>query len=412
MIKTAITLLTLTLLPTLGQAEWSDSITDVYNTSKEKSQELYHATKQRLEPKQLTPKELKEQRFGELWEEVFEEYKEGASLLENSKNAPNSAWFEKDKIDYQGDLDRVLNSIIQILTDDDLLSYKSEILYKKSNISDLKLDIIRYREKIVGAPKESMIHTTKSQYQDKIKISKDEIVIFENDIEIVKRRLETRFRDNGIDLSTKQIDVLLTRVDGDDIIQMTVIMDVLNKITEQILKLMQESNEELTQAKKYYGMHLISWQLVIHIQQKYINRVNNNFVPQIEHIVRQTERMIKQTNRLYEVELDRDKKTIYQKNIQIQEETKKVAQSYKEQLIVAKNEIKKAQHLSLSNLKLAQNTYQTVSLSSELYSVISESQTLFNKIAKIQMPHIVPFQNKKIKKKYQEITGKLLIKTD
>jgi len=43
-------------------------------------------------------------------------------------------------------------------------------------------------------------------------------------------------------------------------------------------------------------------------------------------------------------------------------------------------------------------------------SVISESQTLFNKITKIQMPNIVPFENKKIKNKYQEITGKLLIK--
>ncbi|RUM73334.1 MAG: hypothetical protein DSZ11_06160 [Sulfurovum sp.] len=412
MIKTAktvlLTLLLTILLSPLSHAEWSDSLSHAYETSKEKSQELYHSAKQKLKPKQLTPQELKEQHFSALWEEVFEEYQEGASLLEASQNAPNSAWFTKDKLDYKGDLDHVLNNIIGILTEDNLLFYKDEIGDKKDNIYALKLDIIHYREKMVGAPKESMIHTTKSQYQDKIKNAKDEINIFKNDIETIKRRLTQRFQENGIHLSTAQIEVLLTRVDGDDIIQMTVIMDILNKITQQILNLMQESNEELSQAKKYYGMHLISWQLVIYIQQKYIDKVNNNFVPQIEHIINQTNKMMGKTSRLYEMEPDSQKKRIYQKNLNIQAETKKVAERYKEQLLLANSEMKKAQQLSLSNLKLAQNTYYTVSLSSELYSVISESQTLFNKIAKIQMPNIVPFENKKIKKKYQEITGKLL----
>ncbi len=402
------TMISTTLLSTFSHAQWSDSINDAYETSKEKSKEIYHSAKQRLEPKQLTPQELKEQRFSALWEEVFEEYQEGASILESSKNAPNSAWFSKDKLDYKGDLDQVLNNIIGILTEDNLLLYKQEMIDKKRNISSLKSDIIFYREKMVGAPKESMIHTTKSQYRDKIKNAKDEIAIFKNDIEMIKRRLTKRFQENGINLSTEQIDVLLTRVDGDDIIQMTVIMDVLNRITEQILKLMQESNEELSQAKKYYGMHLISWQLVIHIQQRYIDKVNNNFIPQIEHIINQTQKMMGKTSRLYEMEQDAQKKRIYRKNLNIQAETKKVAQSYKEQLLLANSEMKKAQQVSLSNLKLAQNTYYTVSLSSELYSVISESQTLFNKIAKIQMPNIIPFENKKIKQKYQEITGKLL----
>ncbi|HIC77827.1 MAG TPA: hypothetical protein EYP02_01475, partial [Sulfurovum sp.] len=293
------TLLTLTLLLTFANAEWSDSITDAYDVTKEKSKEFYNSAKQKLEPTQLTQEEIKEKRFGKLWEEVFEEYKEGVSLLDNSKNAPNSAWFEKDKLDYQADLDNVLNTIIKILTNDDLLSYKNEIAYKRGEIIELKSDIITYREKIVAAPKESMIYTTKSKYQEKIKDAKDGIAVFQNDIEIIKKRLEKRFFNNGIELSMGQIDVLLTRVDGDDIIQMTVIMDVLNKITQQILSLMKESNEELSQAKKYYGMHLISWQLVIHIQQKYINKVKHNFVPQIEHIIAQTEQMIQKTTRLY-----------------------------------------------------------------------------------------------------------------
>ena len=403
-------LLLTTLLLSYSYGEWSDSLDKAYSVTKEKTKEVYSSAKDTIISKPKTPQEIKEEQFQETWESVFSKYREGTELLEKRLSAPDSAWFRSSKKDYKEKIDEVINDILGVLTSQNLLEYKEEIEDKKEEIEKLKNRVLNYREKRVGAPKESLIYTTKDGFDKKIKDSRDEIAILENDIRIVKKNLEKSFKETGIELSSQQLDVLLSRVDGDDIIQMSVVMKVLNQITEQILLLMKESGEELSQAKRYYGMHLISWQLVHYIQQQYIDRVNQMYIPKIDRIIQKTEQMMNRTSSLIDREKEPEKRFIYQKNFGIQKETQKVAMVYRKQLLEAQNEMKKAQSVTKSNIKLSQNIYNTVSLSSELYSIISQSQKMFNAIAKIQMPKIVPFENMKIKKKYQEITGELLKK--
>jgi uncharacterized protein YihD (DUF1040 family) len=401
-------LLIVTLLLSFCYGEWSDSLDRAYSITKEKTKEVYNSAKKTIVPEPKTEKELDAEEFRETWDDVFDKYKEGTLLLEERLSAPKSAWFVSTKADYQEEIDEVINDILGVLTRQNLLEYKEKIAKKKEEIVELRNRILYYREKRIGAPKESMIYTTKKEYTDEIKNSQDEVAILENDIRMVKKRLEKSFLSTGIELNSQQLDVLLSRVDGDDIIQMSVVMKVLNKITQQILVLMQESGEELSQAKRYYGMHLISWQLVYYIQQRYIDRVKRTYIPEIDNIIKQTNRMMSQTSVLIDKEREAEKRLIYQKNFEIQKETQYVAIEYKKQLLEATNEMKKAQEMTESNIRLSQNIYNTVSLSSELYSVISESQKMFNKIAKIQMPKIIPFENLQIRKKYEEITGELL----
>jgi len=401
-------LLLITLLLSFSYGEWSDSFDKAYTVTKEKTREVYSSAKDKIISKPKTPQEIEEEQFRETWDSVFSKYREGTELLEKRLSAPDSAWFRSSKGDYKEKIDEVINDILGVLTSQNLLEYKDEIHDKKEDIEELKNRVLNYREKRVGAPNESMIYTTKEDFDKKIKDSRDEIAILENDIRIIKKNLEKSFKDTGIELNTQQLDVLLSRVDGDDIIQMSVVMKVLNKITEQILGLMRESGEELSQAKRYYGMHLISWQLVHYIQQQYIERVNREYIPKIDHIIQKTAEMMNKTSSLIDREQELEKRLIYQKNFGIQKETQHVAMIYRKQLLEAQNEMKKAQNMTKSNIKLSQNIYNTVSLSSELYSVISQSQKMFNSIAKIQMPKIIPFENIKIKKKYQEITGELL----
>ena len=401
-------LLIITLLLSCSYGEWTDSIDKAYTITKEKTKEVYSSAKDSITPKPKTQKEIEEEQFAETWDSVFSKYRDGTELLEKRLSAPNSAWFESSKKDYKEKIDGVINDILGVLTSQNLLEYKEEIKDKKNEIKKLKSRILYYREKRIGAPKESMIYTTKDGFNAKIKDRKDEIAILENDIRIVKKNLEKSFLETGIELNSQQLDVLLSRVDGDDIIQMSVVMKVLNKITEQILKLMKESGEELSEAKRYYGMHLISWQLVHYIQQKYIERVNSEYIPKIDSIIKKTNSMMSKTSALIDREKEEEKRLIYQKNFEIQKETQYVAIEYRKQLQNAQQEMRKAQNMTKSNIRLSQNIYNTVSLSSELYSVISQSQKMFNKIAKIQMPKIIPFENIQIRKKYQEITGEIL----
>lgn len=273
----------------------------------------------------------------------------------------------------------------------------------------MKKDIQEYQEKKIGAPEESLVYHTKKQYDIDIKNSKDGIKIHKNEIRIIKKRLKQNFKNVGISLSDEQLDVILSRVDGDDVIQICLTIDTLNGISDQLLKLMQNSNEDLTDSKKYYAMHLITLKLLDYVQQIYINKLNKNYLPKLQKIISDAETIIYDTKRLRDGEFDENRKKIYEKNIETQNFTLEVALFYNEDLLKSKEKMLEAQKTTKDNLKLSMNTYKTVLLSSDLYTIIEDSKNLFNNIMKTQMPEIVPFENIQIQKKYEEITSQLKI---
>jgi len=168
--------------------------------------------------------------------------------------------------------------------------------------------------------------------------------------------------------------------------------------------LMKENNEDLNYAKKYYGLHLVTLELVVYIQQNYINKVDHVYIPKIDNIMFEAQKMEAKTKKLAASEVSERRRNIYEKNIQTQELTAHVAQLYKQDLITSKISMVNAQRITKKNLDLARNTYKTVVLSADLYELISESQNMFSEVSKIQVPNIVPFENMQIQKKYYELT--------
>ncbi len=395
--------LLLLLLCTL-QADWKSDILEksdqIYSETKDKTILLY---KENVETQPPT----KEQRMNKIWDNVYADLEEGAVYVDKLNNAPDSAWIEEDKEDVQEDINKLFEMIVNGLVEDDLLIYKTKIEKLKKEISNNKSDILKYREKRVGAPESSRVYNTKSDFDTKIIETKDENEIMENEIMIIKDKLKNDFKEIGVNLNSAQIDLLLTRVDGDDIIQISLVMETLKHITNQIMFLMKESKEELTQAKKYYGMHQVLLELVVYIQQKYIDKCNTVYIPKIDKMFSDSAEMMENTNRLKGQEEDSRRRTIYNNNLDAQALTNKAAKLYKNDIITSRNNMIEAQKISKKNLKLSKNTYATVMLSADLFDLISESQSMFEEVSKIQVPNLVPFENIQLEQKYKELTEKL-----
>ena len=386
------------------QADWKSEMveqgTTLYQNAKHKTVELY----KELKPLADDQNRSKEAQMNAIWDELLPRLEKGLEYTDKLEKAPESAWIGSDKKDIQHDIDKVFNKIIDTLIDDDFLSYKKEINSLQQDISDNKNTIAFYREKKISAPAQSSIKTTKADYAEKIEELQEENHNNARHIEQIKGRLIQQFADIGVDLTPEQINVLLTRVDGDDIIQMALMMDVLKHITEQIMVLMKENNEDLNYAKKYYGLHLVTLELVVYIQQNYINKVDHVYIPKIDNIMFEAQKMEAKTKKLAASEVSERRRNIYEKNTQTQELTAHVAQLYKQDLITSKISMVNAQRITKKNLDLARNTYKTVVLSADLYELISESQNMFSEVSKIQVPNIVPFENMQIQKKYYELT--------
>ncbi len=389
---------------TLLQADWKSDMleqgTELYNNAKNKTVTLY----KELKPAAPGKKESEEAHMNALWDTLLPQLEEGLDYTNKLEKAPESAWIGSDKKDIQEDIDKVFNKIINTLIEDDFMAYKKEINSLEQDISANKNTVAFYREKKISAPLQSSIKTTKADYAAKIEALQEENRQYQTRITQVKGKLIRQFSDIGVTLTPEQINVLLSRVDGDDIIQMALMMDVLKHITSQIMVLMKENHEDLDYAKKYYGLHLVTLELVVYIQQKYIDKVDRRYIPKIDAIMFEAQKMAGETQRLADSEISERRRRIYQKNMQTQKLTAHVAELYKQDLITSKISMINAMKITKRNLMLARNTYKTVVLSADLYELISESRNMFSEVSKIQVPSIVPFENMQIEKKYYELT--------
>jgi hypothetical protein len=392
-------------------ASWDFDIfakgSELYDETREKTIQIYNDTLKTLntQPEDQAVRRVKYQE--EAWERVSDALREGTIYINERESLPQSSWMGRDKEDVQEDINALFEKIIRGLVGGALKEDQREIEALKARIKEADEKIARMHEARIGAPDESRIHTTKSEYDEKIKGTLVQKKIWEHRIEVIKQHLQKRFADIGVMLTPAQVDVLLTRVDGKDIIRMTMVMDILNYITQQIETLMKKSRESLEQAKRYYGMHQVLLELVIYIQQQYIDKCNQEYIPKVHRLMTQAKALLEKTRRLKAEEEDVARAHLYEKNIEALQWTLKVAKVYEADLIASRDKVQEAQQVAKANLKLSENTYRTVSLSSDLYALISQSQEVFLEVSRIQVPDIVPFQNLQIKRTYQEITQKL-----
>ncbi len=349
----------------------------------------------------------RKEHFDAIWEDVIAKLDKGLTLSRQIDQAPDSSYFSADKKSLRKELNSVMDDIIALVLDNQTINYRKSIREANEEIDRLKKDILEYREKKISAPLESTLGTTKTGYDEKIAGAKEQIAALESSVVRNRELMSRNFRELGIDLSAQQIDTLLSRVDGDDIISMTLMMDVLKQITVQLMGIMKESGEELAQARKYYGMHMVLLDLVVYVQQSLIDKIELGYIPRIDRILADTQNMLDATSRSISNEEDLSRRSVYYKNYEAQKLTYKVATLYKKDLLAELDQIKKAREVSQKNLDLSKNTYKTVSLSSDLIRVISTSQKMIGEVMKLQVPEIVPFENIQMRDKFEELTLKI-----
>lgn len=382
----------------------TNMITTIKNSVTSTSKSPQEIEKERI----IEAKNIKDAHFNNLWSDVFDDLQELLALEDKYVRVPQSSYLGDDKKSVREDIDKAIANIYQTLIEDDILSYKKKINELNEKIATLIKDKKYYIEQKITAPLKSIIETTKSGYDEKIKDTNEEIIAHKKSIEDIKNGLQKSFATDGIILSADEINIMLSKVYGDDIIQMSVVIGLLNQITEQLMTLMKESNEELSYAKKYYGLFMVTLQVVVYTQQQYIDKVAHNFIPKIKNIIISSKSKVDKTTLLYQEEQDKNRKKIYKQNIQTQKFTIEVARLYLKELVELQSKLIQGQNITKENLKLAKNTYETVSLSANLSNIMSDNKNIFNAVMKIQMPELIPFENKDIQNKYIELTNKMI----
>ncbi len=412
-------ILLLSILVQPAQADWKESVKGAWDSTKDlssdtidKSKDLYSSLSGDVrvladsEMKGISEKIVIEENsthLKKIWPKVLESLDDALTINTQIDNAPESAWFGNDKESLGEDQFEVFTEIENLLS-------SPEISKNQENISRLKKKIQKERHDIANLKEKRVIASVaeRADLDKEINEIQENINLFKDNIIFQKNNLRARFQEVGLLLDDGQIDVLLSRVDSDDIIKMSVVYDVLADITKQLMELTLEFDEDINQARKYYGMHVVLLKMVISMQQSYITKLETEYLPKIDKIENDTKQVSKKSRSLLRSEKNSSQRRVLQNNIKAQQLTLKVAKLYSKQLQKQKQKVKKALVLAKKDYQVAKNTFDTVKLSADLIRLMKTNQASFSALMNIQIPEIVPFKNIEMQKKFEELS--LLLK--
>ena len=147
--------------------------------------------------------------------------------------------------------------------------------------------------------------------------------------------------------------------------------------------------------------------MIVYTQKQYLNKMDNIYLPKVTRIVNDAEAIQIKTKMLINSTKDANSKKILDSNYKSQVLSAKTASLYKKQLNQQHQKIQSALKKSNHDLQIALNTFKTVQISFTLLEVIKESRESFNSLLNIQLPELIPFENKEMALEYEKITQEI-----
>ncbi len=317
------------------------------------------------------------------------------------------------------DLDDDLSDLIELFESEVLIDQQIQYQKLEQRIAEEKVTRQKYRKEVVlavsderslaskllpGETLKSMVAVSKADYQTLIDATDKNIKAYKKEQESTLSAIRSEFLAMQIDLTTDQIDVLMTSVIGDEILTMTVTFNALKDVVLKLEQLSDQSGEDLVYAKKYFGMVVVLYRLMDKIQVEFIRNVENNFLPRLEELEDEGKAAIAESKKLIS---DKVRVETLKNNIESNKETLDVISIYREVLEDQLDKVKKANELNHKEMAVADNTYRTVSLSSAVVGLITESANNFSRLMSLQIPDVREFQNTEIRETFKILSGRI-----
>jgi polyhydroxyalkanoate synthesis regulator phasin len=306
----------------------------------------------------------------------------------------------------------LLDSALGIVTDVPVVDVQRKIEALRRNIRDLDDRIVKLREKQLTAPKDGMLpglvtDTVDSLGKD-IDEAKKKIEANKGEIAAAKSEVHTALANSGIQLAPEQVDLLLDGVLSGDLVRLVAIFNSAKLIDAQLGKLMAQSGENMNAARKYFAMHAALFAMLVHAQDSLIGKIDNQYLPKLDAIAKDIAAARIKTNNLLKAENRPDQRRTLEANRESQRLAEEAAKGYRRYLLQQREQVAKARGRATHDLRIADNTYETVEASFQLRNLMQDGATSFEAIQKLEAPTFEQiFKNEELRREFESLTRKL-----
>ena len=344
--------------------------------------------------------------------------KRAADERESAKTLPDREKFlfppvwTETKEEREASVRALLDSALAIVTDAPVLQLEDAIAKQREKIAADKERIASLREKRLEAPQSAWMPGILTETQDSINTSvaklQDDIKEREADILRVKEDIGKALSAAGVDLSKDQLDLLLDSVLGSDLLKLVTAFEVSKVADQRLATLVRQSSEDLKAARRYFAMHAALFAMLVEAQELLIDKIDHAYLVRLDEIASNIAKTGAQTRLLLQAQTRDDQRKVLEANLKAQETSQKVSSFYRDYLQNQRRLLAQARDKTLFDLRVADNTYETVEESFQLKVLMDEAKTSFDALQRLNTPGFEQiFRNENLKREFETLTQKL-----
>ncbi|KUJ86694.1 MAG: hypothetical protein XD36_2884 [Halomonas sp. 54_146] len=346
---------------------------------------------------------------------AFNRLESAVKILDERYSLPAKKMIGRDKTSAQKDLKKIMNSVSEIMEIEDInkqkkLYSKIETLIdeEKSKISLLKTKKRLAREskastlgKIIPTTGlKSILASSKSDYQYLIDECESNIESYNIQLQEIAQSIADNLNSNSGQVNADQVEVWLSSSTGEDLLKMASIFEGVKTITEELGHLTEESGENISNAKKYYGMVLIMSEMIIIMQKAFIEKIDNEIIPKLKESKCQALRTIKESEKLIR---ESHHSPVLKNNIKSNLITIENIENYNQLMLKIRDGAIKSLELNMKERNIAENTYKTVKISYNVSTLMAHQYNTFSQLANIMLPQVSGFKNLKMREGMRDV---------
>ena len=320
--------------------------------------------------------------------------------------------FTETKESRQDHIKTLLDSALGIVTDVPIVDLQKKMEDARKAIRDGDAHIAALNRRKLIAPKEAPLAGYLNDTQDSVarEIETQERANADKKAEIgaTKGEIGEALAKAGIKMNGDQLDLLLDSVLSGDLVRLVAVFNSAKLIDEQLGKGIQSGNGDLTAARKFFAMHAALFAMLVHAQDTLIAKIDEVYLPRLKSIGKDVASARADTKKLLKDQNRDDQKKTLEANLKSQEFADEVIAHYRGYLLQQREQLAAARIKAAKDLKIADNTYETVEASFQLKQLIKDARASFEAIQKLETPGFEQiFQNQELRQEFDNLTRKL-----
>jgi hypothetical protein len=314
--------------------------------------------------------------------------------------------------DREARIRNLLDSALGIVTDVPIVEMQKKVEGLRQNIREIEANIATLKEKQITAPKDAMLpgvlNDTVSSLDSNIKDAEQRITKNQDEIAKTKVEIVGALAKSGVELSPDQVDLLLDSVLSGDLVRLVAVFNAAKVIDTQLGKLLTAAGDNMNSARKYFAMHAALFAMLVHAQGSAIDKIDTNYMPKLDAILKDITSAQAKTAKLLQGENRPDQLRALQANRDAQKVAADAAKCYRRYLQQQREQIAKARTRAVHDLRIADNTYETVEASFQLKNLMRDSAASFEAIQKLEAPTFDQiFKNEELRQEFENLTRRL-----